>query len=405
MCGAVFFRLTLYKIVLLNIIFLMKRAIVLILDGVGVGELPDAAQYHDEGSNTLGNLAKACGGLNLPVLQRLGLGNITDIAGVPPVNSPQASWGKMAERSPGKDSTTGHWELMGIILERPFPTYPSGFPGDIIRDFEAAIGHQVLGNYPASGTEIIKDLGAEHMRRRMPIVYTSADSVFQIACHVDVFPLAELYRFCEIARQRLQGEHAVARVIARPFTGQAPNFYRTPDRRDYSLLPPQPTLLDRFQERSFPVVAIGKIDNLFGNRGYSVTYHSVNNLECAQYVTRALTEVPGGLIIANFIQFDMDWGHRNDVGGFHRGLVEIDAALDGILSLVGSGDTVFITADHGNDPTTPSTDHSREYVPMLAYCSDRPADGLGIRRTFADLARTIALGFGIDGILHGEAFF
>jgi phosphopentomutase len=263
----------------------------------------------------------------------------------------------------------------------------------------------VLGNYPASGTEIIKDLGLEHMHRRMPIVYTSADSVFQIACHVDIFPLAELYRFCEIVRQRLQGENAVARVIARPFAGQAPDFYRTPDRRDYSLLPPQPTLLDRFQERSLPVVAIGKIDNLFGNRGYSVTYHSVNNPECVQYVIRALAEVPGGLIIANFVQFDMDWGHRNDVGGFQRGLVEIDAALDRILSRIRSDDAVFITADHGNDPTTPSTDHSREYVPVLAYQPTRPAAGLGIRRSFADLARTIAQEFGLDGITHGEAFF
>ncbi len=383
----------------------MKRAIVLILDGVGVGELPDAAQYHDEGSNTLGNLARVCGGLNLPVLGRLGLGNITDITGVPPAASPQASWGKMAERSPGKDSTTGHWELMGLILEKPFPTYPRGFPADIIRDIEAAIGHPVLGNYPASGTEIIKDLGLEHMRRRMPIVYTSADSVFQIACHVDTFPLAELYRFCEIVRQRLQGENAVARVIARPFAGQAPDFYRTPDRRDYSLLPPQPTLLDRFQERSLPVVAIGKIDNLFGNRGYSVTYHSVNNPECVQYVIRALAEVSGGLIIANFVQFDMDWGHRNDVGGFQRGMVEIDKALDRILSRIRSDDAVFITADHGNDPTTPSTDHSREYVPVLAYQPTRSAAGLGVRRSFADLARTIAQEFGIDGITHGEAFF
>ncbi len=380
----------------------MKRAVVLILDGVGVGALPDAAAYHDEGSNTLGNLAQACGGLNLPFLQRLGLGNITDIAGVSPAALPDACWGKMAERSPGKDSTTGHWELMGVILDRPFPTYPNGFPESIIRQFEAAIGFKTMGNRPASGTEIIRELGAEHLRQRMPIIYTSADSVFQIACHVDVFPLPQIY---QVARNLLQGEHGVARVIARPFAGQAPDFYRTPDRRDYSLLPPVPTLLDRLQKHAHPVTAIGKIDNLFGNRGYDVTYHSVNNRACADFVRRALSEVHQGLIIANFVQFDMDWGHRNDVEGFRQGLEQMDAELEQILSLIQPGDAVFITADHGNDPTTPSTDHSREYVPILAYRPGQPALPLGVRATFADVAQTIAVGFGIEGINHGQAFF
>jgi phosphopentomutase len=387
------------------IIILMKRATVLVLDGVGVGELPDAAQYHDQGSNTLGNLARECRGLSLPTLGRMGLGNITDIEGVPRTDRPLADYGRMAERSPGKDSTTGHWELMGLVLDRPFPTYPRGFPPGVIADFEKAIGHRVLGNYPTSGTEIIKELGREHIARKRPIVYTSADSVFQIACHIDVFPLAELYRFCEIARKQLQGEHAVARVIARPFAGTAPDFYRTADRRDYSLLPPQPTLLDRFKERNYEVTAIGKIDNLFGNRGYTRTYHSVDNRECLEYVLKSLAESKDGLIFANFIQFDMDWGHRNDVSGFRDGLVDIDAGIARVLERIGPDDCLFITADHGNDPTTPSTDHSREYVPILAYRPGRPGSDLGVRESFADLARTIARLFGIEGVDNGKEFF
>jgi phosphopentomutase len=387
------------------IIILMKRAIVLILDGVGVGELPDAEKYQDQGSNTLGNLARACGGLDLPTLGRMGLGNITEIMGVPRTGRPLADYGRMAERSPGKDSTTGHWELMGLILDRPFPTYPRGFPPAVIAEFEKAIGHRVLGNYPASGTEIIKVLGKEHIAQRRPIVYTSADSVFQIACHIDIFPLSELYRFCEIARSQLHGEHAVARVIARPFAGSAPDFFRTPDRRDYSLLPPAPTLLDLVKDRNYEVTAIGKIDNLFGNRGYTQTHHSVNNRECLEFVLQTLAENKDGMIIANFIQFDMDWGHRNNVPGFRDGLTDIDAGIARVLERIGPDDCLFITADHGNDPTTPSTDHSREYVPILVYRTGRPGTDLGVRKTFADLARTIARFFGIEGINHGQELF
>jgi phosphopentomutase len=383
----------------------MKRAVVLILDGVGVGELPDADVYHDQGSNTLGNLSRACRGLNLPTLGQMGLGNITEIMGVPRTARPLADWGRMAEKSPGKDSTTGHWELMGLVLDKPFPTYPKGFPPDVIGNFEKAIGHRVLGNYPASGTEIIKELGKKHIAQKRPIVYTSADSVFQIACHTDIFPLDELYRFCEIARKQMLGEHAVARVIARPFAGSAPNFYRTADRRDYSLLPPQPTLLDRVKDRNYEVTAIGKIDNLFGNRGYTVTYHSVNNRECLEYVLKSLAEMKDGMIIANFIQFDMDWGHRNDVTGFRDGLVDMDAGITRILDRIGADDCLFITADHGNDPTTPSTDHSREYVPILAYRPGRLGKDLGIRETFADLAQTIAGYFGIEGVENGKKIF
>jgi phosphopentomutase len=382
----------------------MRRAIVLILDGVGIGALPDAERYGDTGSNTLANLASACGGLKLPVLENLGLGNIASIDGVKRVPRPLASYGKMAEISPGKDSTTGHWELMGLVLDRPFPVYPDGFPTEIIKEFEARIGHRVIGNIPASGTEIIKTMGEEHIRSKRPIVYTSADSVFQIACHVDVFSLKELYGFCEIARNLLQGEHAVARVIARPFAGKQPDFYRTPDRRDFSLPPFGPTLLDLSKDQGCEVIAIGKVDNLFGNRGYTETHHSVNNLECMDHVYRAMDRTFKGLIIANFVQFDMDWGHRNNIKGFKDGLVEIDRPIGRSIEMVRKDDILMITADHGNDPTTVSTDHSREYVPLLFYIPGQDGRDLGVRSSFADVARTIARYLSIDGIKHGENF-
>jgi len=383
----------------------MKRAVVLVLDGVGIGELPDAEQYGDTGSNTLGNLARACGGLTLPVLEQLGLGNISAIDGVPRVNSPRACFGKMAEQSAGKDSTSGHWELFGLILKKPFPTYPHGFPPQIITSFESRIGHTVLGNMPASGTEIIKKLGDEHIKTKKPIVYTSADSVFQIACHTDVFSPEELYSFCEIARALLVGEHAVARVIARPFSGKSPHFYRTKDRRDFSLCPPEPTLLDRVKTAGFEVIVIGKIDDLVGHRGYTRTYHSVNDRECIDLVLTALHDTVQGLIVANFVQFDMDWGHRNDVEGFKNGLIEIDEGIGRIMNALKNSDVLFITADHGNDPTTPSTDHSREYVPILAYAPQCAGTDLGVRTSFADLAKTIGRYFNIVGIKHGEDFF
>lgn len=383
----------------------MERAIILILDGVGIGALPDAAQYGDEGSNTLANLAAQCGGLNLPMLQRLGLGNITHIEGVEPAAEPAASFGKMAARSPGKDSTSGHWELCGVILEHAFPTYPDGFPAAVIAEFERRIGHQTLGNMPASGTEIIKRLGEVHIRERKPIVYTSADSVFQIACHIDVFSLEELYDFCKTARGLLQGEHGVARVIARPFAGAAPDFYRTKDRRDFSLAPPEPTLLDMARANAIKVTVIGKVDDLFSHRGFDESFHSVNDSECVDLVLASMAAENRALIVANFVQFDMDWGHRNDVAGFERGLAEMDQGLGRIIECACADDVVFITADHGNDPTTPSTDHSREYVPILAYQKDRAGRDLGTRQTLADLARTAAHHLGIEGIKHGEGFF
>ncbi|MEO0227838.1 MAG: phosphopentomutase [candidate division WOR-3 bacterium] len=381
-----------------------KRVIVLILDGVGVGELPDAPNYNDQGSNTLANLAIAVGGLNLPTLEQLGLGNIISIKGVRQVKEAIASFGKMAEKSPGKDSTTGHWELMGVVLEKPFPLYPNGFPDEVVKEFERRIGHKTIGNIPASGTEIIKKLGQEHIQKRSPIIYTSADSVFQIACHVDVFPLSELYRFCEIAREILKGQHSVARVIARPFAGQYPDFYRTPERRDYSLPPPEPTLLDRAKEEGYEVIVIGKVDNIFANRGFTKSYHSVNNKECAEFVLKAIKELKSGLIVANFVQFDMDWGHRNDTTNFAHGLKEIDGAIARIIAEIKENDLLFITADHGNDPTTPSTDHSREYVPILGYRPNSPGKNLLVRNSFADLAQTIAQYLRIDGIKNGVSF-
>jgi phosphopentomutase len=382
----------------------MKRAIILILDGVGIGALPDAAEYGDEGSNTLANLARSCGGLKLPVLESMGLGNICDIQGIRKVENPTACFGKMAEKSPGKDSTSGHWELCGVILEKAFPTFPHGFPEEIVSKFESKIGHKILGNVPASGTEIIKRLGAAHIEEKRPIVYTSADSVFQIACHTDVFSLEELYSFCTTARAMMQGAYGVARVIARPFAGTMPDFYRTKDRRDYSLEPPEPTLLDITQQSGIKVTVIGKVDDLFSHRGFDKSYHSVNDLECVEIVVKVLHDTNDALIVANFVQFDMDWGHRNDTKGFKNGLIEMDEGIGRIVAQLREDDLVFITADHGNDPTTPSTDHSREHVPILAHRKRMAGRDLGTRSTFADLAKTVAGYFGIEGIRHGEDF-
>lgn len=382
----------------------MKRAIVLIMDGVGIGALPDAAQYGDEGSNTLANLAEKCGGLELPVLENLGLGNIIDIMGVKRVPQPLACYGKMAERSPGKDSTSGHWELCGVILKKPFPTFPKGFPANIIAEFEKKIGHKILGNVPASGTEIIKRLGKEHIREKKPIVYTSADSVFQVACHIEVFSIKELYSFCRIARTLLQGQYGVARVIARPFAGPFPEFYRTKDRRDFSMAPPEPTLLDIVKDNGIKVTVIGKVDDLFSHRGFDASFHSVSNLECIDLVLTAMKQENDALVVANFVQFDMDWGHRNDVEGFRNGLLEMDKGLNEIFGEARAGDLVLITADHGNDPTTPSTDHSREHVPILAYLNGMPGKNIGTRETFADLAKTVADYLDIKGIKNGTDF-
>lgn len=386
----------------------LKRAILIVLDGVGIGEAPDAAEFGDEGSNTLGNLAEAVGGLKVPNLEKLGLGNIAPLKGVQPQKSPMANYGKMAEQAPGKDSTSGHWEMAGCILDRPFPTYPNGFPPEVIEPFTRRIGRGILGNKPASGTEIIKELGMEHLRTGKPIVYTSADSVFQIAAHEKIIPLPELYKMCEIAREILTGPHAVSRVIARPFIGDSPeNFTRTRARRDFSLKPPCKLVQHCVQDAGLTTVGIGKIDDLYAGEGLTVKIHTKGNEDGMNVLTEQMKQVDSGLIMINLVDFDMLWGHRNNPVGFHEELQRFDRRLPEFLALTKPGDMLAITADHGNDPTTPSTDHSREYVPLLIYGPDlKHGVNLGVRQTFADLGKTIASGFGLaDCPIAGTSFW
>lgn len=367
------------------------RAIIVVLDSAGVGELPDAGRYGDEGSSTIPHTAEAVGGLRLPTLESLGLGRIVPIRGVAPVANPAGAFGKLTERSAGKDSTTGHWELMGIILERPFPTYPHGFPREVIEAFEREIGTKVLGNYAASGTEIIQQLGPEHLRTKRPIVYTSADSVFQIAAHEDVIPVPRLYEMCQIARRMLTGEHSVSRVIARPFLGVPGAFERTDRRRDFSLPPPTPTVLDQAVKAGLPVVGVGKVPDLFAGRGITRSVHTHDDLDGIMQSVQAMDETREGIIFANLVDLDTKFGHRNDPQGYAADLASIDAKLPAILERLTAGDLLMITADHGNDPTTPSTDHSREYVPLLvAGPGIRGGVDLGTRRTFADVGATVA---------------
>lgn len=382
-----------------------KRSIIIVLDSVGVGELPDASDYGDEGSNTLSNTAHFLKGLSLINFQRLGLGNIIDIEGVPPNEKPIGCFGKMAEISVGKDSTTGHWEMAGLIVKKPFPTYPDGFPVDLISKFEKAIGRKVIGNKPASGTEIIKELGEKHIKSGFPIVYTSADSVFQIAAHKKVIPLNKLYEYCEIARNMLKYPHNISRVIARPFLGHPDNFIRTAERRDYSIEPPGKILLDYLKEEGFPVFGVGKIDQIYAGRGLTDCIHSSGNLESLQIVKNLLNEVKEGLIMANLVDFDMLWGHRNNPQDYAEGLKEVDTYIPEYLGLLKSDDIIIFTADHGCDPTTPSTDHSREYVPLLvAGPGIKPGINLGIRKSFADLGKTVAEYFNIENQLSGTSF-
>ena len=376
------------------------------LDSCGVGELPDAFKYGDQGSNTLSNTAKAVDGLHLPNLQRLGLGNIASISGVEPQKEPLASYGKMAEVSPGKDSTTGHWEMTGVILKTPFPVYPNGFPDELIKGFEKAIGTEVLGNKPASGTEIIKELGEEHLRTSKPIVYTSADSVFQIAAHEEKIPVPRLYEICQIARELLTGENAVARVIARPFVGKPGTFKRTDRRKDFSLPPPEETILDILQKKGVKVVGIGKIQDLFAGRGITRSIHTVDNQDAMDKLTQTLKEEKEGLIFINLVDFDMVWGHRNDVQGFAKGLEDFDRGLEEVLDLLQTYDVLIITADHGCDPTTPSTDHSREYVPLLVFGEKlKKSVNLGTRISFSDVSATLADIFELQGTGKGESFW
>ncbi len=383
----------------------VKRVIIIVLDSMGVGELPDAAEYGDEGSNTLANTAKAVGGLSLPHLQQLGLGNIIPIEGVPPCAEPLGAYGRMAEASAGKDTTTGHWEIAGIYSPTPLPTYPNGFPKELIEEYERRIGRKTLGNYPCSGTVIIQELGEEHIRTGYPIVYTSADSVFQVAAHEEVIPVEELYRICQIAREMLVGEHAVGRVIARPFIGEPGNFTRTERRKDFSLPPPEPTLLDRLVAAGQPVMGVGKIEDIFAHRGLSRSVHSPNNMACVDQTLAFMGESQRGLIFTNLVDFDMLWGHRNNPQGYAGGLEDFDRRLPEIMEAMMAQDILFLTADHGNDPTTPSTDHSREYVPLLAYGSMvKPGVNLGTRETFADLGATVAELLGIEPLPFGTSF-
>ena len=384
---------------------MLKRIILIVLDSCGVGELPDAKLYGDEGSNTLANIAKVVGGLKLPHLQKLGLGNIAPILGVDSNPAAQASFGKMAEISPGKDSTTGHWEMMGLILQKPFPVYPHGFPSEIIAQFEKAIGRKSLGNKPASGTEIIKELGEEHVSTGRPIVYTSADSVFQIAAHEEVIPVEELYRICEIARRIMTGEHGVARVIARPFLGNPGSFKRTERRRDFSLPPPSKTVLDLLHENNIPVIGIGKIEDLFVGRGLSTSIHTGNNSDGMDKLEKSVKEFKQGLIFINLVDFDMLWGHRNDAAGFAAGLEDFDRRLPVILDQLTGEDGLIVSADHGCDPTTASTDHSREYVPLLVYGKSLKKNvSLGTRESFSDVGAAVAEVFQINGTGKGKSF-
>lgn len=388
-----------------------KKVILVILDGVGVGELPDANLYKDEGSNTLANLAANVASLKLPNLQKFGLGNIIPIEFVPPAEQPDASFGKMAAKSKGKDSTTGHWELLGVITEKEFPTYPNGFPDDLLEKFLSATDTKgYLGDTAASGTVIINDLGEEHQRTGFPIIYTSADSVFQIAAHEQTIPLERLYEICEITRTKVcVGKHSVGRIIARPFVGDPGNYKRTANRRDFSLEPHRNTLLDILKEKNIPTVGIGKIDDLFAGKGLSENIHTKSNAEGIRSIIRQSKKNNSGLIIANLVDFDQLYGHRNDPVGFAHALEEFDLALPEIVETLRDGDWLILTADHGNDPITPSTDHSREYVPILCYSPDnRFGNDLGTRSSFADLAKTIGEIFELDDSsshISGTSFY
>jgi len=379
------------------------RAIVIVLDSVGVGELPDAPAYGDEGSDTIGNLASVVP-LRLPTLRRLGLERIARMGG-DPSNLPVGAFGRMAEASPGKDSVTGHWELMGLVLDRPFPVFPQGFPADVIAGFERRIGRGTLGNTAASGTEILEVLGSDHLRTGRPIVYTSADSVFQLAAHEEVVGVPELYRFCEIAYEIFVAGMGVGRVIARPFVGSPGTFRRTANRRDFAHRPPGETLLDRLKAAGWPVVAIGKIEDLFAGRGMTSALHTSSDADGMDRVCQALGDTPRGLILVNLVDSDSAFGHRNDPSGYAANLERVDGRLGDLLTRLGPRDLLVVTADHGNDPTTASTDHSREYVPVLVTGAGvRPGRDLGIRHTFADLGQTLADLFGVGPLAHGTSF-
>jgi phosphopentomutase len=381
-----------------------NRVVVIVLDSVGIGALPDASAYGDAGSDTLGHIAQRIP-LNVPTLRSLGLERVAALNDSRGAGSSAGAIGRMAEASPGKDSVTGHWEMMGIVLSRPFPVFPNGFASDLIQEFSRRIGRGILGNKVASGTQIIDELGAEHMRTGSLIVYTSADSVFQIAAHENIVPLRELYRACDIAYALACEGLGMGRVIARPFVGEPGRFSRTANRHDYALPPPDVTLLDLVKAANVPVVAIGKVRDLFAGRGITKSLHTANDGEGMNEVERQLDAVPSGLIFANLVDFDTQFGHRNDVEGYARNLEWFDSRLARLLPRLADQDLLVVTADHGNDPTTPSTDHSREYVPLIVSGPGvRAGADLGTRRTFADLGQTLAELFGVRRLVHGTSF-
>lgn len=384
----------------------VKRVIIIVLDGVGAGAAPDAVEYGDVGSNSLSNTARVIGGMSLPNLEKLGWGYITPMQGVAKPAQPTGSFGRLTPTCVGKDSVTGHWELMGVVVDQAMPTYPNGFPSDVLNEFKRLTGLEVLGNKPASGTEIIKELGEEHMRTGKPIIYTSGDSVFQIAAHEEIIPLERLYEICELSRGMLKGEHAVGRVIARPFVGaDAASFKRTVHRHDYPLEPTSPTMMDRMIEKGLNVFATGKIDDLFGGRGITTTAHSEDNQTSTKDLLAFLEKDFSGLLFTNLVEFDMIYGHRNDPKGYYGALKAFDESIPSITSGLRPGDMVMVVADHGVDPTTPGTDHSREYSPLLIFGPTViPGVDLGDRGSYSDVAATLAQIFDLPAPKSGESF-
>ncbi|WP_127585940.1 phosphopentomutase [Paenibacillus koleovorans] len=382
-----------------------KRICLVVLDSVGIGELPDADKFGDIGSHTLGHIAERNPGFRLPQLEKLGLGNIAPLPGMPPAVEAEAYYAKMAEASVGKDTMTGHWELMGLHIKIPFQTYPNGFPPELIDAFVAKTGRPVIGNKPASGTEILDELGEEQMKTGAWIVYTSADSVMQIAAHEDVIPLEELYEACRIAREMTLGEHAVGRIIARPYKGKPGAFARTPNRHDYAVKPPEPTVMNAIQAAGLACIAIGKINDIYSGEGVTAAYHTKSNEHGMDETIRVMGESFHGLSFTNLVDFDSLYGHRRDPQGYGRALIEFDRRLPELMARIGEQDLLILTADHGNDPIHAGTDHTREYVPLLIWSPGlKGAGSLGIRATFADLGATIADNFGVAAPNNGTSF-
>lgn len=383
----------------------MKRAIWIVLDSVGMGAMPDAMQYGDQDVNTIAHTYTFANGLVLDNLVKYGLGNIEGMKALPKVQAPQGNFARLGELSKGKDTTTGHWEMVGVLTEVPFPTYPNGFPAEVMEAFEEAIGTKTLGNCTASGTAIIEELGEEHVRIGYPIVYTSADSVFQIAAHESVVPLEKLYEMCEKARRILTGQHEVARVIARPFTGEAGHFTRTSNRRDYAISPPTPNLLTYCAKANVPVIAVGKIEDIFNKQGVTVAIHTKDNEDGIKTTLECMEKYPEGLIFTNLVDFDMKWGHRRNAELYGKGLEAFDAALPKIMASMKEEDILIITADHGCDPTAPGTDHTREYVPLLVIGKPlKQGVDMGTRASFADIGQTVCEYFGLPSLKIGESF-